>query len=164
MEVSALERCIDEVIAPAARQVDEKGEFPADGLRALREAGLLGLASAAAVGGAGEGMDSVAVLIERLAGVCGSTAMIVMMHYAATAVIEAHGPDDVRRAIAAGEHLSTLAFSEVGSRSHFWATQSTAIQASDGTVRLAGRKSWVTSAAEADSYVWSTDRRPPTAQ
>ena len=48
------------------------------------------------------------------ASACGSTAMVVCMHYCATAVIEAHGPDDVRRAIAAGDHLSTLAFSETG--------------------------------------------------
>ena len=48
------------------------------------------------------------------------------MHYAGTAVIEAHGPRDVRKAIAAGQHLTTLAFSEAGSRSHFWAPLSTA--------------------------------------
>lgn len=144
------------MIAPAARSVDEDGKFPADGVRALGDAGLLGLASATVVGGPGEGLDSVAALVERLAGVCGSTAMVVLMHYAATAVIEAHGSDEARRGIAAGNHLSTLAFSEVGSRSHFWATQSTAIPASDDTVRLAGSKSWVTSAAQADSFVWST--------
>ena len=78
------------------------------------------------------------------------------MHYAATAVIEAHGPRDVRAAIAAGDHLTTLAFSEYGSRSHFWSPTGTATAADDGSVRLDARKSWVTSAGEADSYVWSS--------
>jgi alkylation response protein AidB-like acyl-CoA dehydrogenase len=70
-------------------------------------------------------------------------------------VIEANGSADVRGAIARDEHLSTLAFSEVGSRSHFWVPLSTAADGS-GEVRLDARKSWVTSAGEADSYVWSS--------
>jgi alkylation response protein AidB-like acyl-CoA dehydrogenase len=79
------------------------------------------------------------------------------MHYAATGAIEAHGPKDVRQAIGRGSHLSTLALSEAGSRSHFWAPVSTATPTtdSDGVV-LHAHKSWVTSGAEADSYVWSS--------
>jgi alkylation response protein AidB-like acyl-CoA dehydrogenase len=57
--------------------------------------------------------------------------------------------------IAAGRHLSTLAFSEAGSRSHFWAPMSRAVI--DGpTHRISARKSWVTGAGQADSYVVST--------
>jgi len=78
-----------------------------------------------------------------------------MMHYSATAVLEQHGPDPTRRAVASGGHITTLAFSEVGSRSHFWAPMGTARHV-DGEVRLDARKSWVTSAGEADSYVWSS--------
>jgi alkylation response protein AidB-like acyl-CoA dehydrogenase len=52
-------------------------------------------------------------------------------------------------------HLSTLAFSESGSRSHFWAPLGTATATGDD-VLLNARKSWVTSAHEADSYVWSS--------
>jgi alkylation response protein AidB-like acyl-CoA dehydrogenase len=81
--------------------------------------------------------------------------MVVLMHYAATVAVEGHGTGDVRRAIAEGRHLTTLAFSEVGSRSHFWAPQGTAT-ASGAAVRLDARKSWVTAAGEADSYVWSS--------
>jgi alkylation response protein AidB-like acyl-CoA dehydrogenase len=61
----------------------------------------------------------------------------------------------VRKAIAAGRHLTTLAFSEVGSRSHFWAPLSTATAKGD-EITLDAAKSWVTSAGEADSYVWSS--------
>ena len=65
-------------------------------------------------------------VVERLARECGSTAMVVCMHYCGTAVLEAHGPRDVRTAAASGAHLTTLAFSEAGSRSHFWAPVGTA--------------------------------------
>jgi alkylation response protein AidB-like acyl-CoA dehydrogenase len=79
------------------------------------------------------------------------------MHYAGTAVIEAHGPRRIREEIAAGRHITTLAFSEAGSRSHFWAPVSTATSIDgNGRVALHARKSWATSAGEADSYVWSS--------
>ncbi|MBM0277347.1 acyl-CoA dehydrogenase family protein [Micromonospora tarensis] len=147
---------IDDVIRPQASIVDRDGTFPRPGVDALAAAGLLGLACSTDVGGGGHGLRTVAELIERLAAECGSTAMVVLMHYAATAVIEAHGPREIRAAIASGGHLTTLAFSEYGSRSHFWSPIGTATAADDGSVRLDARKSWVTSAGEADSYVWSS--------
>jgi isovaleryl-CoA dehydrogenase len=151
----ALEHVIAEVIAPAAARVDREGVFPTSNLRALSAAGVLGLLSAAEVGGAGLGLRSGADAVEQLSAACGSTAMIVLMHYAAVQVIEAHGPREVREAVAAGGHLSTLAFSESGSRSHFWAPLGSAVP-TDGQVRLDARKSWVTSAEHADSYIWSS--------
>lgn len=150
-----LQRAIDEVIAPLAELVDRSGSFPRAGIDALAQAGILGLISATDVGGGGQDMRTAAQVVERISGACGSTAMILLMHYAATAVIEAHGPKEVREAIAAGRHLSTLAFSEVESRSQFWVSHATALS-ENGKVRLDARKSWVTSAGEAASYVLST--------
>jgi len=156
-----LSKVIDEVIAPAAPQVDREGKFPRDGLNALGSAGILGLTVPAEHGGGGGGLAEAAEAVEQIARACGSTAMIVMMHYAATAVLAAHGPGSVLSDIAAGRHLSTLAFSEVGSRSHFWAPVSTADSDADSVV-LNARKSWVTAAGQADSYVWSS--RPVSAE
>lgn len=141
-------------IADAAVETD-KGVFPSKAIRALGDAGFLGLISSKDVGGQGLGMAEAVWVVNRIARECASTAMIVMMHYSATALLEAHGPVDIRKDIAAGKHLSTLAFSEVGSRSHFWAPVSTAT-ADGNQVRLDAKKSWVTSANQADSYVWSS--------
>lgn len=149
-----LDRAMPAVESTAA-EVDSTGAFPRQAVRAMGEAGVLGLVSAPEVGGRGEGMRTAAAVVERLAGACASTAMVTVMHYCGTAVLEAHGPEQVRREVGAGRHLTTLAFSEVGSRSQFWAPLSTAV-ASDGVVTLDARKSWVTSAGEADSYVWSS--------
>jgi alkylation response protein AidB-like acyl-CoA dehydrogenase len=77
------------------------------------------------------------------------------MHYAGAAVVEAYGPREVREAIAAGRSVTTLALSESGSRSQFWAPVSTATAAGD-RIRLDATKSWVTSAGQADTYVWSS--------
>jgi isovaleryl-CoA dehydrogenase len=153
----ALLRVIDEVVAPRATEVDASGEFPREQVRALGAAGLLALTVPADLGGGGAGLREAAEVIRELGSVCGSTAMVVTMHYAAVGALTAAGDKETLTAIAAGDHLSTLAFSEQGSRSHFWAPLSSAVPLDDGqTVRLEASKSWVTSAGEADSYVWSS--------
>jgi len=136
-------------------EVDKNAAFPRAAMEALAKAGLLGLISAKEVGGMGEGMRAASAVVEKIAEVCGSTAMVTAMHYSGAAVIEKFGAMPVRKEIAAGKHLTTLAFSEAGSRSHFWAPVSTATQA-NGAIVLDGMKSWITSAGEADSYVWSS--------
>lgn len=156
-----LQAIIDDIIAPSAADVDSHARFPRPAIDALSRAGLLGLISAKEVGGSGEGMRAASYVVEKIAEACGSTAMVVCMHYSATAVIEKHGTDAIRREIAAGKHLSTLAFSEAGSRSHFWAPVGTAAQ-SNGHFLLDSKKSWITSADQADSYVWSS--KPVTAE
>jgi len=154
--LSALVPIIEEIVAPSAAVVDREGTYPREALDALGQAGLLGLISAPEVGGMGQAHEAAALLVEELARHCASTAMVVIMHYSATAVIEAHGPEEVRRRIAAGDYVASVAFSEAGSRSHFWAPTSTATKAGDGRVRLDAEKSWVTSAGQADGYVWSS--------
>jgi alkylation response protein AidB-like acyl-CoA dehydrogenase len=151
----ALARVIEEVVGPGAAEVDASAIFPRRQIGALAEAGLLALTVPTDFGGGGEGMRAASHVVRELGAVCGSTAMIVTMHYSATAALTAGGMKDTLTAIAAGRHLTTLAFSESGSRSHFWVPLSTA--AADGDdVRLDARKSWVTAAGEANSYVWSS--------
>jgi alkylation response protein AidB-like acyl-CoA dehydrogenase len=150
-----LEQICTETIAPAAPSVDRDATFPEKSLAALKAGGLLGAMSAPAVGGLGLGVPGAAAIVGRVAQECASTAMVLCMHYCGAAVLEAHASEPVRRAASSGEHLSTLAFSEAGSRSHFWAPVGTA--KSDGdTVVLNAQKSWVTSASRATAYVWSS--------
>jgi len=153
--LAALAPVIADVVGPAAADVDRHGTYPRAALDALGRAGLLGLVSAPEVGGSGEGHRAATAVVQGLAEHCGSTAMVLMMHYCAAAVLEAHGASDVREKVAAGEYVSTLAFSEAGSRSMFWAPMSTAVASGDA-VRLDAEKSWVTSAGQADGYVWSS--------
>jgi isovaleryl-CoA dehydrogenase len=153
--MDALLRVVNDVIVPTAGEVDRDGVFPEAAVVALGDAGLLGLTTAAEMGGGGKGLREATEVVEALAYHCGSTAMVVLMHYAAVPVIEAYGPAGVRKAVAAGQHLTTLAFSEAGSRSHFWAPLGTATR-EDGHVRLDAHKSWVTAATHAHSYVWSS--------
>jgi isovaleryl-CoA dehydrogenase len=151
-----LSALIERTVGPQAAAIDRTGAFPREAVQALGDAGLLGLISAPQVGGSGEPLAAAAHVIEALAARCPSTALVVLMHYAAVPVIEAYGPQDIRREIARGDHLSSLAFAESGSRSHFWAPLGTARALDDQAVQLDARKSWVTSAGQANSYVWSS--------
>lgn len=154
--LEVLEGICRDVIAPNAAEVDASAAFPSAALAALAQAGLLGALSAPEVGGSGLGHGAAARVVERIARDCASTAMVTCMHFAGTAVLEHCAPEAVRRAAASGDHLSTLAFSEAGSRSHFWAPTSTARDNGDGTVTLDAKKSWITSASHATAYVWSS--------
>jgi alkylation response protein AidB-like acyl-CoA dehydrogenase len=151
----ALEQICIQTIRSEASDIDRQGVFPQRGVRALSAAGLMGAVSSPQVGGLGLGVRGAAGIVGRLAQECGSTAMVVCMHYCGTAVLEAFAGEDVRRAAASGDHLSTLAFSEAGSRSHFWAPSGSARPNGDG-IQLDARKSWVTSASNATAYVWSS--------
>src|SRR5690242_16622351 len=113
----ALARVVEDVVAPQASAVDE-GKPPFEAIDALGRAGILGLTVNTEAGGRGGTLRDAVTVIRRLSSACGSTAMVVLMHYAGTAVIEAHGPMETRQAIGGGRHLTTLAFSEAGSRSH----------------------------------------------
>lgn len=143
-----------DVLRPNARRTDEEGRFPTENLTALREAGLLNLVSAREVGGEGQGLRLAAAVADQLARECPSTAMIWIMHNCAAAVVEGFGQEWMRRELAGGK-LGTLAFSEFGSRSHFWAPTSSAT--SEGSdVRLDAKKQLITSAGHCDVYVWSS--------
>jgi alkylation response protein AidB-like acyl-CoA dehydrogenase len=149
----------DRVLAPAARQNDKEGRFSAEAVDALGRAGFLGLMLPAEFGGTGLGPRTFAAVTATLAEADASVAMVYLMHICATATIASARPGaavaQILKEIAAGGHLSTLAFSESGSRSHFWAPVSRA-RRNGASVRITAKKSWVTSAGCAQSYVVSS--------
>lgn len=157
--VANAKQIADRVLAPAARLNDKEGRFSFEAVAALGVAGLLGIMLPAEVGGAGLGPRSFAAVVATLAEADASVAMVYLMHVSAAATIAAARKDaDVEptlKQIAAGRHLSTLAFSEAGSRSHFWAPVSRA-RRNEAGVRITAKKSWVTSAGHAQSYVVSS--------
>ena len=106
--LESLDTVIRDVVGPAALATDQAGTFPAANIQALSDAGLLGLLSAQEVGGAGESLRSAASVVERLSTACGSTAMVMMMHYSAVRTVEALGPRDVREAIASGKVMALI--------------------------------------------------------
>ena len=147
----------DRHVAPAAAKVDADGRFPTEAMTALGNAGLLGLTVPSQFGGMEKGARVAAAALEALAERCSSSAMVYLMHLCGVACYAAvpERTSEFLSAAARGRHLSTLAFSERGSRSHFWAPVSRAAR-TNGRVSLSAEKSFVTSAGCADGYVVST--------
>jgi alkylation response protein AidB-like acyl-CoA dehydrogenase len=85
--------------------------------------------------------------------------MVYLMHMCAAATIAAARPGaaiaQTLKEIGAGQFLSTLAFSEPGSRSHFWTPVCRARRNGEG-VCITAKKSWVTSSGHAHGYVVSS--------
>jgi alkylation response protein AidB-like acyl-CoA dehydrogenase len=149
------------VLAPYAGQNDKTGRFSAEAVQSLGESRLLALMLPVDVGGSGLGPSTFAAVTATIAEADASVAMVYVMHILASATISAARPGaaqavaPILQEIGAGRHLSTLAFSEAGSRSHFWAPVSRARRNGDG-VHISAKKSWVTSAGYAQSYVVSS--------
>jgi alkylation response protein AidB-like acyl-CoA dehydrogenase len=152
--IEKLAALADEKITPHAAEVDAEGRFPSESMAALVEAGFWGLTVSTELGGMGHGLRMTAAAVETIAQRCASTGMVYLMHLCGVAAYNASAEQcaDQLRAAAAGTHLSTLAWSERGSRSHFWAPLSQVREDGD-FVYLNGIKSWVTSAGFANGYV-----------
>src|SRR5437870_2077040 len=142
------------VLAPSAGQDDKAGRFSTEAVEALGASGLLGLLLPVDLGGSGLGPRTFAVVTATLAEADASVAMVYLMHILGTATISAARPSAARaltpilQEVGAGQHLSTLAFSEAGSRGHFCAPISRAHRNGNG-VGISAMESWVTGARDA---------------
>jgi alkylation response protein AidB-like acyl-CoA dehydrogenase len=145
-----------------AADVDAQARFPEETIRALAGEGFLGLCVPAGLGGKGQGPRAFAAVVEELSQACASSAMVYVMHVSAAQAIASSQTladrDEVLREAAAGRHLTTLALSEKGSRSQFWAPVSKLEPDGNGGYVTSGFKSWVTSATIADSLVASAQK------
>jgi alkylation response protein AidB-like acyl-CoA dehydrogenase len=146
---------VAEVAAAHAADVDRDGTFPQASVDALADAGLLGIILPPDVGGLGLGPREFLQTLRGVADACASSAMVYLMHVCAAKVAQEGGASEAILRGMAADQLATLAFSEKGSRSHFWAPVSE-IQGSNGDGRLAAEKSFVTSAGHAATYIVST--------
>jgi alkylation response protein AidB-like acyl-CoA dehydrogenase len=142
-------------IAERAADVDRRRAFPADNLKALAAAGTLGLVVPAEHGGAGGGLAALAEACEAVGAACASTGMVFLMHEVTAATVALGGGERAAALLprfASGEAIGTLAFSERGTGAHFYNPELRAERA-NGSVTIAGRKSFVTSGGQADHYL-----------
>jgi alkylation response protein AidB-like acyl-CoA dehydrogenase len=159
---AAAGRLAENVAEKHVAEVDEQGRYPAEAMQALAEGGFFGLCLPSEFGGQSQPPRVFAAVVEELARRCASTAMIYVMHGAASQVLAASTTLADREAllwaICEGMHLTTLAFSEQGSRSQFWAPVSRLEPSEDAGFLTSARKSWVTSAQHADTYVCTAQK------
>ncbi|MBS0315683.1 MAG: acyl-CoA/acyl-ACP dehydrogenase [Proteobacteria bacterium] len=117
--LKAVRRIAAEVATAHAVDVDQKARFPMETIAALREAGVLSAAVPRHLGGAGCGMMELAQLCSTLSQACGSSGMVLAMHYIQVACIARHGLEseffrDYLRDLVQHQHLLASMTSEVG--------------------------------------------------
>lgn len=157
-----------DVAAPRAEEVDRNAVWPEHSMRALGEAGLLGLHVPRLLGGEGQGLVGLVTVTEALGMGCPSSALCYGMHCVGTAVIAARATEAQRetylRPIAAGRHVTSLGLAESGMGSHVYLSE-TQLRRDGRHFVVDGVKQFITNGMHADSYVVSTmsSREPPEA-
>lgn len=133
-------RIAAEVSAKAAYAVDKEARFPTESIAALREARLLSAAVPASLGGAGCNLRELAEICAAVAGGCGSSGMVLAMHYIQVACIARHHADSpvltqYLRDLVARQFVLASITSEVGTSGD---TRSSicAVEESDGRFTL----------------------------
>lgn len=80
-----------DVAAKHAPDVDAQARFPHESIEALKKAGFMSAGVPKELGGAGCSMRELATFCSALAQGCGSSAMVLAMHYSQLACIARHG-------------------------------------------------------------------------
>ena len=115
----AARRIAQTAAADHADDVDAKARFPHETLAALREAGLMSAPVPRSLGGAGCGLRELGQICATLAHGCGSSAMVLAMHYIQVACVSRHAAAggalaDFQRSLVEHQWLLASITSEVG--------------------------------------------------
>lgn len=156
----------DQVLFPAAQDVDRGLRRPDDGLRALADAGLFGISGPASSGGADLGQSEARRVIAAVGSGCGATFFVWVQHHGVMRTLRSSTNSElVEQMLApmcAGDVIAGVAFA------HLRRQGPPAILAQptdDGGWRLDGHAPWATSwgiadwfcvaaASERDEIVW----------
>ena len=152
-------------IAPRARDVDERAEFPDDNIAALAELGFFGLALPETYGGAGATTLSYLLAVEELARACAATSLIYMTQTNGALTVLVAGSEEQRRRwlpdLASGMKIAALALTEPDAGSDVAAIATRAVP-NDGGYVLSGTKVYITNGSRADlvAVYAATDSAP----
>ncbi len=151
-------------IRPGASERDEKGFFPHELVLKMSKLGLLGIMIPERYSGAGLDSLSLAIIIEELARVDGSIALIIASHNSlCTGHIHAFGSEEQKKrylpCLAKGEKLGGWALTEPGSGSDAAALKTTAVRQGRRWL-LNGNKMFTTQGSTAGIYVIMASTHP----
>lgn len=157
--------CAAEVLSPVVVANDRAAKFPLDELKALADAGLMGVNVSQDHGGLGAGVVAYSLAVTEVAAVDPAVAVTMCVNNMVAEVIERFGNDrhhdEFLRPLVAGEFNSgSFCLSEAGAGSDPQGMLTRATEAADGW-RVTGSKAWITSGAFARPFVvWAkTDDR-----
>ena len=147
----------DREVKPLARVIDETGEFPLQTFRQAAALGLTAIALPEAYGGAGFDHSSYAIVIEEIARVCASTAVILSVQNSLYCdPIHRFGTEEQKKKFllpyARGERIGCFALTEPQAGSYAAGLTTVAAKHGGGYV-LNGTKAWITNGGVADAVL-----------
>lgn len=142
---------------PAAREIDEKEEFPAVSVKKLADKGWLGITVSTEYGGLGQDLITLVLAMEEFSKVCASTAIILSTHTVlCSGLVEAYGSEEQKetflKPLAKGEKIGAFALTEPTAGTDVQGIETTAVKDGNEWV-LNGGKIFITNAPEAEIYV-----------
>ena len=155
--VDMISQSAAEKVAPRAREVDEKEEFPVETWKELADMGMFGIAFDTAYEGQGMSFLTYAVVCEKLAEVCGTTSVMVAAHTSLCAwPISYYGTEEQKKKylteLASGRKLGAFGLTEPNAGSDAGGTETTAVDKGDHWL-LNGSKIFITNAGYAEIFV-----------
>lgn len=166
-QLTTLESIARDVAAPNAADVDARSRFPQETLDALRASRLLAAPVPKELGGAGFGVLELAELCSTLAKACGSSAMVLAMHYTQLACLVRHCQNAeffraYLRELAQRQYLLASMTSENGTFGEMRSSLC-AVQRQNGRFRLEKDATTGSYCAQADAILVTARRAPDAA-
>jgi len=154
----------DEVLAPRAREIDEKEEFPTDVVRQMGELGFMGLPYPEQYGGAGLDTLSYIIAVEEISRVCASTGITLSAHVSlGCGPVFANGSEAQKvkflTPMAKGEAIGAFGLTEPGAGSDAAGTRTRADKVSGGW-KVNGEKIYITNGSVAKYLTFTAVTEP----
>jgi len=151
-------------IAPIAKETDAEGKFPWETLRKMAALGFLGLPFPEEYGGAGADNVSLAIAMEEIARVCGSTAITLDAHTSLCCEpIYLFGTEAQKQKylprLCSGEWIGAFGLTEPGAGSDAGGTKTRAVRDGNEWV-INGQKCFITNGSVADVMIITAITNP----
>ena len=152
----------DEQVAPRARELDEKAEYPTDLVAKLGELGLMGVAIPPEHGGSGFDYVTYVLVMEEISRACAGTGVILSVNNSLVCdPLLKYGTDaqkkDILTPLASGKQLGCFGLTEPGAGSDPAAMRTTVKQVGDELI-VGGEKIFITNAPNADwAIIFATE-------
>jgi len=143
---SQVRRLAEREIAPHAAAVDDDARLPVEAIDAFRSMGLCGLAFPERLGGGDGDLMAQVLAVEEVARVCGSSALVMLIPWAALTPLIRFGSaalqEEIVPAVAAGKHGASFCLTEPGGGSDLPGLKTRAERVPGGW-RLQGQKRFI---------------------
>lgn len=150
-----IRRLADSKIRPFAAAVDEEARFPEESRQAFRTLDLPGLAFPSDLGGGDGDLMSQVIAVEEIAKVCASSALVMLIPWAAMTPLVQFGSEALKRRIvpdvASGTSLASFCLTEPGGGSDVAGLKTKATKVGESWV-VSGHKRFISNAHWSDWY------------